>query len=289
MSPLPFCPLTGPRHGVTHTSASHNPTVRVNAHTYTRPWTGLAAIVGWVALLSTATASAGSPPDCGLPVGILEHALCESPELMAAAAQVDDDLARVLDRQPDPDGLRRQQVEWQAETIAHCGGSACLLQAHRDRSRDLRMLLTRALDLRGQAWAPLLSRRIERIDDTAVVHGLHLRSGEPVHLHWELHPDPADDREWAGAGPAIQVFCHPPDRREGYASRFQFRTRAWGVEFTPVVREHGRAYLLAGMTLGEDLPLDEDIVCAVAFTEWLLDHPSHLYLVPAHRNGGGGS
>jgi hypothetical protein len=31
--------------------------------------------------------------------------------------------------------------------------------------------------------------------------------------------------------------------------------------------------------LGKDLPLNEDIVCNLALTEWLLDRPSQLHVV----------
>ncbi len=79
----------------------------------------------------------------------------------------------------------------------------------------------------------------------------------------------------------MRMMCWPPDRREGYASRFEYTTRSWGDAFRPAERAGQRGYILLRFVLGKDLPLNEDILCHLALTEWLLERPSQLHITEA--------
>lgn len=54
--------------------------------------------------------------------------------------------------------------------------------------------------------------------------------------------------------------------------------RSWGDAFRPAERAGQRGYILLRFVLGKDLPLNEDILCHLALTEWLLERPSQLYI-----------
>lgn len=55
------------------------------------------------------------------------------------------------------------------------------------------------------------------------------------------------------------------------------------MAFVAVRRERGQGFILMNLELGKTLPLHQDIVCSVAFTEWLLDRPSTLYVLDVNR------
>lgn len=82
---------------------------------------------------------------------------------------------------------------------------------------------------------------------------------------------------WVLAATARARDAGPPaDAQPG----FDCQRRKAGQVIAPIRRGDRQGYRLMRMTLGQDLPLGEEIRCSVVFSSWLLDKPSELYLVP---------
>lgn len=238
-------------------------------------------------LLATFTLCAGAQAasfDCAQARTAVEHRVCDTPTV----AQLDEDMGHLYSAmlkkadRPGRQALRTQQRRWLATQRNRCEDAACLETAYRSRLAALLAENNRPLELGDAAFEPLFSRPIRHINDSVLVRGLTLRADTPRRLQLELHVDPTDHLNWRMPGPRVVVACTEPDAREGYANRINYRTQAHGlVDFVPVRRTQGQGYILMELNLGKGLPLKEDLLCHVAFTEWLLDKPSTLYLVDA--------
>lgn len=234
--------------------------------------------------LACVGARAQSPAfDCALALSTAEHLVCAHPELAAADAGLNQVYSALMKKPTRPAALRSDQRRWLRQTRDRCTSADCVRTAYRERMAELNTHNTKALLLAGARFEPVFERRIAQIDDTWVVQGLRLRADTARRLQLELHVDPGDHLAWTLPGPRVQLYCRDPDQREGFAGRFQHRRQAHGVEFTAVQRHQGQGFILMTLELGKDVPLHQDIVCSVAFTEWLLDRPSTLYVLEAHR------
>ena len=220
--------------------------------------------------------------DCARASRAAERLVCEHPDLAQADADLNL-LYQALRAKPTrPEGLRAAQRRWLSQTRDRCADVDCLRSAYRQRVAELQAFNARPLAWQGRAFEPLFTRAIPFIDDTRVLRGLRLRAERPTRLQLELHVDPGDRLQWRLPGPLVRVHCTDPDWREGYAGRFTFQAQAHGVQFTPVQRDGAQGFVLLPLNIGRDaLPLKQDIVCSVAFTEWLLERPSALHLVAA--------
>ncbi|MCV0440790.1 MAG: lysozyme inhibitor LprI family protein [Hydrogenophaga sp.] len=232
--------------------------------------------------LSLSCAAAWAQPagfDCAQASAVAEHLVCAHPDLAEADRALNALYRAVLKKPTRPPGLRQEQLRWLRTTRNRCANADCLRSAYRQRVAVLHALNIRPLSLTDAAFQPVLERAIARIDDTWVVGGLRLRANAPRRLQLELHVDPGDHLDWTLWGPRVQLFCTHPGRREGYAGRFEHRDQANGIDFLRVRRAQAQGFVLMRFELGKALPLNEDIVCSVGFTEWLLDRPSTLYVV----------
>lgn len=233
-----------------------------------------------------AQTSASSPElspgfDCQQAEKLVEHWICASPAL----AQADWRLAEIYrTAQAKPDGdaalaaLRAGQLRWLRQRN-RCESPDCVAAAYAQRTAALQTANRRVLALSGKAFAPVFSRTLSHINDTRVVSGIPLRRAVPTAFQVELTIDPADARPWREGGPGARMACWPPDRQEGYASRFQYAAHSWGDAFRPIERDGRQGFILLRFVVGKDLPVNEDILCTVALTEWLLEQPSQLHLV----------
>ena len=61
----------------------------------------------------------------------------------------------------------------------------------------------------------------------------------------------------------------------------EYATGSWGDAFRAAERASQWGDILVPFVLGKDLPLNEDILCHLALTEWLLERPSQLYITEA--------
>lgn len=222
--------------------------------------------------------------DCSQAQRTVEHWICAQPELAEADARLSEWYEHVLAQQADPQALRQQQLRWLRQRN-RCESPACVADAYRQREHALRTLHQQVYHWGPAAWNPVFDRVLPDIHDTRVVGGLRLYDTAPRTYRLELYIDPADDRPWAQSGPGVQLLCFPPDAREGYASRFQHAARSFGMRFARVERDGQRGYLLLRLRMGQDVPLREDVVCRMALTEWLLERPSRLVLVPEPAPG----
>ncbi|MBU0746550.1 MAG: DUF1311 domain-containing protein [Gammaproteobacteria bacterium] len=219
--------------------------------------------------------------DCNAAEKTVEHWICASPELMQADVRLTKAYQTALAK-PDGDAelaaLRTGQLRW-LRLRNRCEDVACVAAAYRQRTADLQAVNRSVRVLNAEGFAPVFSRTLPHINDTRGVGGIALRRAQPAAFQVELYIDPADARPWRDGGPGVRMVCWPPDRREGYAARFEYAVRSWGDAFRPVERSGQRGYVLLRFVLGKDLPLNEDIVCNLALTEWLLDQPSQLHIV----------
>ncbi len=246
----------------------------------------LGALALWVAC-SGAGAQAPEPSapipgfDCRAAEKTVEHWVCASPELTQADNGLNE-AYRIAQAKPDRDAalaaLRAAQLRW-LRLRNRCEEVACVAAAYARRTQELQASNRAVLALGAQDFAPVFSRTLPHINDTRGVWGIPLRRSQPTAFQVELYIDPADARPWRDGGPGVRMVCWPPDRREGYAARFEYATRSWGDAFRPAERGGQRGYVLLRFVLGKDLPLNEDIVCNLALTEWLLERPSQLYVV----------
>ena len=241
----------------------------------------------WLGLLCGTGASAqGSDAptpgfDCRQAEKVVEHWICASPELMQADLRLSETY-RIARAKPDGDvalaALRTGQLRW-LRARNRCASQDCVAQAYARRTAELQAANRRVLVLDGMAFAPVFSRTLEQVNDSRVVSGMALRRAQPTAFQVELSIDPRDVRPWRDGGPGARIACWPPDRREGYASRFSYQAHSWGDAFRPIERDGRQGFILLRFVLGKDLPLNEDILCTVVLTEWLLDQPSQLHLV----------
>jgi uncharacterized protein len=219
--------------------------------------------------------------DCQQAEKVVEHWICASPELMQADLRLNE-IYRTAQAKPDSDtalaALRSGQLRWLRQRN-RCESQDCVAQAYTRRTAELQASNRRVQVLDGVAFAPVFSRTLDQVNDTRAVHGIPLRRAQPTAFEVELYIDPQDARPWSSGGPGARIACWPPDRQEGYASRFSYEARSWGDAFRPIERDGRQGYILLRFVLGKDLPLNEDIFCSVALTEWLLDQPSQLHLV----------
>lgn len=251
--------------------------------------------LAWLALglCSGAGAQAQNVPpvptpsfDCAAAAKTVEHWICASPDLMQADLHLSE-AYQAAQAKPDGDAalaaLRAVQLRWLRQRN-RCEDEACVAAAYALRTQELQAANRRVRVLDGPDFAPVFSRTLPHINDTRGVWGIPLRRSEPTAFQVELYIDPADARPWTRGGPGVRMVCWPPDRREGYAARFEYTTRSWGDAFRPAERAGRRGYILLRFVLGEgkDLPLNEDIVCHLALTEWLLERPSQLHVVETH-------
>lgn len=219
--------------------------------------------------------------DCRQAEKVVEHWICASQALM----QADQALAeqyRIAQAKPDGDAalatLRADQLRWLRQRN-RCDTPGCVAAAYAQRTAALNAANGRVLVLQSSGAAPVFARTLPLVNDTRVVGGIALRRSVATAFQLELTIDPADARPWRKGGPGARVACWPPDHREGYAARFQYAAFSWGDAFRPMVRDGNPGYVLMRWVIGKDLPLNEDIRCTVALTEWLLEQPSQLRLV----------
>lgn len=218
--------------------------------------------------------------DCAQATTVAEHRVCAQPALAQADADLNYLYSALLRKPTRPASLRSEQRRWLRQVRDRCADEACLSAAYQQRLNALQALNARPLDLQNARFEPLSTHPINAIDDTWVVRGLRLRAEKPTRLQLELHVNPQDNLRWRLPGPLVRVHCSDPDKREGYAGLFSFMAQAHGVEFQPVRRAGVQGFVLLPLDIGRgDLPLRQDIVCSVVFSEWLLDRPSTLYLV----------
>ncbi len=219
--------------------------------------------------------------DCAAAEKTVEHWICASPDLAQADGRLSE-AYRIAQAKPDGHAalaaLRGAQLRWLRQRN-RCDDAACVAAAYAQRTQELQAANRRVQVLDGPGFAPVFSRTLPHINDTRGVWGIPLRRSQPAAFQVELYIDPADARPWRDGGPGVRMMCWPPDRREGYAARFEYATRSWGDAFRPAERAGQRGYILLRFVLGKDLPLNEDIVCNLALTEWLLDLPSQLHIV----------
>ncbi len=219
--------------------------------------------------------------DCRLAKKAVEQWICASPELMQADLRLNE-IYRTAQAKPDGDtalaALRTDQLRWLRQRN-RCESQDCVAQAYAQRAAELQASNRRVRVLNDVVFTPVFSRTLAQVNDTRAVHGIPLRRAQPTAFQVELYIDPQDARPWSSGGPGARIACWPPDRREGYASRFSYQARSWGDAFRPIERDGRQGYILLRFVLGKDLPLNEDIFCSVALTEWLLDQPSQLQLV----------
>ena len=242
---------------------------------------GVGAVAGAPVLSADAPVEPSPGFDCSAAQKTVEHWICASPDLMKADRRLNE-VYRTAMAKPDGDAalatLRDGQLRWWRQRN-RCDSPDCVAAAYARRTADLQTSNRRVLVLSGKEFAPVFSRTLPHVNDTRVVSGIALRRAVPTAFHLELTIDPADARPWRDGGPGARVACWPPDRQEGYASRFQFAARSWGDAFRPLRRDGRTGFVLLRWVVGKDLPLNEDIVCTVALTEWLLEQPSQLHLV----------
>ena len=250
----------------------------------------LRTVLWWLALLCAAAvqaqdlgqAAAPSPGfDCQQAEKVVEHWICASPALMQADQRLNDTYRAALAK-PDGDAalaaLRVDQQRWLRQRN-RCESQDCVAAAYAQRTVELQTANRRVLVLDGAAFAPVFSRTLPHVNDTRAVSGIPLRRAEPTAFQVVLMIDPADARPWRDGGPGARMACWPPDRKEGYASRFRYAAHSWGDAFRPVERDGRPGFVLLRFVVGKDLPLNEDILCTVALTEWLLDQPSQLHVL----------
>ena len=220
--------------------------------------------------------------DCARASHAAERLVCEHPDLAQADADLNLLYQALMAKPTRPAGLRATQRRWLSQTRDHCADVDCLRNAYRQRVGELQAFNARPLAWKGYRFEPLFTRTMPFIDDTRVLGGLRLRAERPTRLQLELHVDPDDRLQWRLPGPLVRVHCTDPDWREGYAGRFRFEAQAHGVDFVPVQRDGAQGFVLLPLNIGRGaLPVKQDIVCSVAFSEWLLERPSTLYLVAA--------
>lgn len=219
--------------------------------------------------------------DCAAAEKTVEHWICASPQLALADVRLSE-AYRIAQAKPDGDAvlaaLRVAQLRWLRQRN-RCEDVACVAAAYAQRTQELQAANRHVQVLDGPDFAPVFSRTLPHINDTRGVWGIPLRRSQPTAFQVELYIDPADARPWTSGGPGVRMVCWPPDRREGYAARFEYATRSWGDAFRPAERAGQRGYVMLRFVLGKELPLNEDIVCHLALTEWLLDRPSQLHVV----------
>ncbi len=220
--------------------------------------------------------------DCQRASKAVEQWICTTPEL-ALADQRLGQVYLTAQSKPDDDAalaaLRRAQLRWLRERN-RCETPDCVAASYARRTAALEAANQRMLRVQGQPFEPVFSRTVPNVDDTRVISGIALRRAQATAYQVELYTDPQDARRWAHGGPGARIACWPPDRQEGYASRFQYAARSWGDAFRRIERDGRTGYVLLRFVVGRDLPLHEEIRCTVALTEWLLDHPSELHVVP---------
>lgn len=216
--------------------------------------------------------------DCAQAQRTAEHWICAQPDLAAADARLDALYGHVLAQQADPRPLQQEQRRWLRQRNG-CETPACVAEAYRQREAVLTRLHQKVYPWGAAPWNPVFERVLPDVIDTRVVGGVRLRDTAPRTYRLELYIDPADDRPWAHGGPGAQMLCFPPDAREGYTSRFQHHVRSQGLGFARMERDGQRGFVLLRLRMGQDVPLNEEVVCRVALTEWLLERPSRLAVV----------
>lgn len=243
----------------------------------------LVALGTWTGADAQVTAQLPTAPafDCRAAEQTVEHWICASPELMLADRRLTE-AYQIARAKPDGDAalraVRAEQLRWLRQRN-RCEDTRCVAAVYAQRIAALQIANTRVQVLDGEGFAPVFSRVLPPVNDTRGVWGIPLRRAQPTAFQVELYIDPADERPRSVGGPGVQMACWPPDRREGYAARFEYAARSWGDAFRPVERAGRRGYVLLRFVLGRDLPLNEDILCNVALTEWLLERPSQFHVV----------
>lgn len=246
---------------------------------------GLGLLCGASASVVAQTSDGAARPapsfDCSAAQETVEHWVCASPGLTQADQRLNEVYRTALSK-PDGDAalaaLRSSQLRWWRQRN-RCDTQDCVAAAYAQRTAELQASNRHVLVLDGKRIAPVFSRTLPSVNDTRVVSGMALRRAVPTAFQLELLIDPADARPWSQGGPGARVACWPPDRQEGYASRFQYTAHSWGDAFRPMRRDGQSGFILLRWVVGKDLPLNEDIRCTVALTEWLLEQPSQLQLV----------
>lgn len=245
----------------------------------------LGGVLGALAVQAQPTPAPAAPTpgfDCQRASKPVEHWICASPELALADERLSE-LYRTAQAKPDGDvalvALRTAQLRWLRERN-RCETADCVAARYARRSAALEAANRGVLQWQGRPFAPVFSRTVPTVNDTRVISGITLRHAEAKAFQVELYTDPRDARPWAHGGPGARIMCRPPDWVEGYASRFEYSAHSWGDAFRRIEREGRSGYVLLRFAVGKDLPVNEDIRCTVALTEWLLDHPSELHLVP---------
>ncbi|WP_440111237.1 lysozyme inhibitor LprI family protein [Acidovorax sp. BL-A-41-H1] len=252
----------------------------------------LAALVGTLLVSLAAHAQPEQPPDASTPAfdcqrasKAVERWICTTPALALADQQLSQVYVTAQSK-PDDDAalaaLRRAQLRWLRERN-RCEAPDCVAASYARRTSTLEAGNARVQRVQGQPFEPVFSRTVPNVNDTRAISGIVLQRAQATAYQVELYTDPKDARRWAHGGPGARIACWPPDRQEGYASRFQYAARSWGDAFRKIERDGRQGYVLLRFVVGKDLPLHEDIRCTVALTEWLLDHPSELHVVPVPR------
>jgi uncharacterized protein len=175
--------------------------------------------------------------------------------------------------------LRHDQLRWLSRVRNRCTDLPCLRQAYAARIETLAERNNRVVSLVGQPYEPLYRKEFATLYDSAVARGIRLRAEQPTTYQFEFQLDPRDEHAWSGIGPRVDLVCAEASALEGYANAAELQRPRYFMDFTPIDRGQGRAYIVHTLTLGRDLPLKTDIDCALGFSEWYLDQPSTLVMV----------
>jgi hypothetical protein len=235
-----------------------------------------------MAIVSGARAEDGASFDCQAARLPAERLVCSDAALGGEDVRMNYLHHAVRDKLADAhsrEQLRQAQLRWLSSVRNRCTDLPCLRQAYAARIDTLARRNNQVVSLVGQPYEPLYRHEFDTLHDSAVARGIRLRAEQPTTYQFEFHLDPRDEHAWLGIGPRIDLVCAEAGAREGYANAAELQRPRYFMDFTPIDRGQGRAYIVHTLTLGRDLPLKTDLDCALGFSEWYLDQPSTLVMV----------
>jgi len=251
-----------------------------------RPWRCVSILLGLAAMVPVQAfqpgQGAGPSFQCHQARTVIEQWICDDAALAGADLALASAYAALADRSPSPSTLRTGQRRWLRERN-RCGEIDCVKLRYQERTAQLEEALQAVQVLPNfplLTLPPASIHRIARINDTYVLTLSLPPAARRQSYQWEFYPDPGDREHLFSEGPFAGIHCKPPDAREGYAARFEFRKRNAGRSIAPIRRGTRAGYLLVRMEMGKDLPLNESANCIFHFSSWLLDKPSMLFMVP---------
>jgi len=249
-----------------------------------RRWLGCLLCVAGIAPAQAFQPNQGAGPSfqCHLARTAVEKWICDDAALAVADLKMAGAFAGLSGRSANPSALRVEQRRW-LRVRNRCKDIDCVKARYDERNASLENALQAVLVLPNfplLTLPPASIHRIAKINDSHVLRfSLPPAAGRQT-FQWEFYPDPGDHAHLFSEGPFAGIHCKPPDAREGYAARFEFRKRNAGMSIAPIRRGTREGYLLVRMEMGKDLPLNEQANCIFHFSSWLLDRPSLLFMVP---------